>query len=129
MRRDCKDGRSSECRDCKSERARVWYLNRQQETLGLYSTFVGMKQRCHNPNHDHYHYYGGRGIRICDEWRTDFEAFFQWAISNGYEPGLQIDRIDNDVGYFPYNCRFVTPAENAQNKRRGKRPRRAALSR
>ena len=82
--RERQDGRRSECRECKAERDRTWYLKRQRETHGLYSTFVGMKQRCHNPNHDHYRYYGARGIRICEEWRTDFEAFYEWAMNNGY---------------------------------------------
>jgi hypothetical protein len=115
--RHCQDGRCSECRECKAKRDRTWYRRLQQETRGLYSKFIGMKQRCLNPNHDAYRYYGGRGIRICEEWLASFQSFLKWAIGQGYQPGLQIDRIDNDVGYSPQNCRFVTAAENAQNKR------------
>jgi len=111
------DGRRSECRVCAAARSRAWYHRLQQETRGLYSTFVGMKQRCLNPNHVSYRHYGARGIQICQEWLASFSAFVQWAIRQGYQPGLQIDRIDNDVGYFPRNCRFVTTAENAQNRR------------
>ena len=65
---------------------------------------------------------GGRGIRVCDEWLASFDAFQQWATQNGYRPSLQLDRIDNERGYTPDNCRFVTPADNARNKRPRERP-------
>lgn len=119
-----KDGRVSECKNCTSIRCRRWYRQRQAQTNRLYSTYVAMKQRCHNPNHQHYATYGGRGIAVCEEWKKCFDAFVVWATSNGYQPGLQIDRIDNDRGYSPDNCRFVTPVENARNKRKPLRPHR-----
>lgn len=83
----------------------------------LYKIWRGMKKRCNNPNYVGYKYYGARGIRVCDMWESSFKDFYDWSISNGYVSGLQIDRIDNDGGYCPDNCRFVTPAENAQNRR------------
>ena len=55
-----------------------------------------MKQRCYNPNHSAYKNYGGRGIKICDEWLNDYNSFLKWAENNGYREGLSIDRIDND---------------------------------
>jgi hypothetical protein len=97
---------------------KAWYRRKQAETGHLYSTYVAMKQRCHNPGHEHFALYGGRGIEVCPEWRACFDSFRAWAVVNGYRPDLQIDRIDNDRGYEPGNCRFVTVAENHRNKRR-----------
>lgn len=84
----------------------------------MYNRWCGMKTRCYDVNDKRYNRYGGRGILICDEWVNDFPAFNLWAISNGGVDGkrLQIDRIDNDKGYHPDNCRFITNAENSRNK-------------
>ena len=99
-----------------------WYQRKQQETGRLYSTYVAMKQRCHRSTHSSFPFYGGRGITVCREWRESFDAFRDWAEQNGYGPDLQIDRIDNDKGYAPGNCRFVTPEDNCRHKRERKRP-------
>lgn len=74
-----------------------------------------MVQRCTNPNSNMYPYYGGRGISICPEWRKQ-KNFETWALENGYCPGLTIDRIDNDKGYSPDNCRWVTYKVNCNNR-------------
>lgn len=74
-----------------------------------------MRSRCNDPKDKDYGRYGGRGIRVCDEWR-EFPAFFEWALANGYEPGLQIDREDNDGNYEPGNCRFVTRRVQGSNR-------------
>lgn len=74
----------------------------------LYRLWVGIKTRCYNPNDKRYKNYGGRGIVMCDEWKDDFLAFAYWAIGNGYEEHLTIDRINVDKGYSPSNCRWST---------------------
>ena len=79
--------------------------------------FRGMKQRCYNPKHYAYKHYGGRGITICDEWLEMPRAFVEWCHENDWAPGLQIDRIDNNKGYSPSNCRIVSVKINANNKR------------
>jgi len=76
-----------------------------------------MKQRCSNPNHKSYKDYGGRGVRICSDWVNNPKSFYNWAMNNGYQKGLQIDRRDNDGNYEPSNCRFVSVAINSQNRR------------
>ena len=79
----------------------------------LYRIFTGMKTRCYNPNAYEYRWYGERGISICDEWLNDFSRFREWAISNGYQRHLTIDRIDNNSNYEPSNCQWLTPQENS----------------
>ncbi len=83
----------------------------------LYHVWVQMRSRCRSPKDKNYPYYGGRGISVCDEWQ-DFRSFQEWALSNGYREGLTIDRIDNDGDYKPTNCRWVTMAVQAKNKRK-----------
>jgi hypothetical protein len=80
-----------------------------------------MKQRCVNPNKQHYEHYGGRGITVCDEWREDFQTFYDWAMANGYSDDLTIDRIDNDGDYEPSNCQWITQAENTRKARNDKK--------
>lgn len=75
-----------------------------------------MKRRCYDPTCDHYKWYGGKGITICDEWLNHFWLFEKWALSNGYDETLSLDRIDNSLGYSPDNCRWVTLLEQARNK-------------
>jgi hypothetical protein len=84
----------------------------------LYDVWSHIKQRCLNLNDEHYKYYGARGIGVCDEWANDFQAFYDYAMSHGWESHLQIDRTDNDGNYEPGNVRFVTRGVNMRNQRR-----------
>lgn len=83
----------------------------------LYRIWLCMKQRCYNPNQTAFHTYGGRGIKVCEEWKHDFSAFKEWAEAHGYTDNLEIDRIDNDKGYSPDNCRWITHKNNCNNRR------------
>lgn len=85
----------------------------------VYGTWRTMVRRCTNVNAPDYSYYGGRGITVCDDWRS-FELFVEWAKSHGYSEDLQLDRIDNSKGYSPENCRFVTRSQNQRNSRYNK---------
>lgn len=95
------------------------------KTDKIYSIWSGIQQRCCNPNHKNYKDYGGRGITICDEWLNNPDKFKEWAYANGYKiektkSGVNkwsIDRIDNNKGYSPENCRWVTKTQQNRNKR------------
>lgn len=84
-----------------------------------YRTWAGMKRRCYNRRGTGYHLYGGRGIAVCDRWLNSFENFYEDMGSKPF-PKAEIDRIDNDKGYSPENCRWATHAQNGQNQRRTK---------
>ena len=77
-----------------------------------------MKARCYNSNQWNYQYYGGRGIKVCDEWKNNYNSFYNWALENGYQDNLSIDRIDTNGNYEPSNCRWVTDKEQKNNTRR-----------
>lgn len=83
----------------------------------LHRVWWGMIERCYKVYDKNYPDYGGRGITVCDEWKSDFQAFYDWAMSNGYKQGLSIDRINNDGNYEPSNCRWATPSQNSRNRR------------
>lgn len=98
---------------------------RDAEYARLYSVWKNMRDRCENPNCHAYDNYGGRGITVCKEW-NDFETFKRWAIENGYNLDAlygecTLDRKDNDKGYNPDNCRWVSMREQAHNRRNGHR--------
>lgn len=83
----------------------------------IYRIWSGLRNRCNNPNAKDYYRYGGAGVRVCETWQNSFEAFRDWALSNGYEDDLYIDRVDSRGNYEPANCRWLTPKDSARNQR------------
>lgn len=83
----------------------------------VYSVVDSVIRRCHDVNKDNYQYYGARGITVCDSWRNNRENFCEWLEKEGFREGLQVDRIDNDRGYSPDNCRLLPNSFNNINKK------------
>lgn len=94
------------------------YATHGQTGTRLYSIWLGIKKRCYCKSNKDYQYYGARGISACDEWLNDFQAFYKWAMENGYRDDLTIDRIDNDGNYEPSNCRWVDMKTQNNNQRK-----------
>ena len=86
----------------------------------LYTVWVSMKARCLNTKNKRYEQYGGRGIKICEDWKS-FEPFRDWALENGYNDNLSIERIDVDGNYDPQNCKWIPMSDQAKNTRSNRR--------
>lgn len=112
-----KRGSTRSCGCLKRETSAKRFRTHGFSNSKLHGVWATMKARCYNDTQDSYKFYGGRGIKVCDEWREDFVPFLNWAMENGYEEGLSLDRIDPEVDYGPDNCRWATSKQQARNKR------------
>jgi hypothetical protein len=106
--------RGLQCKACQLAEIRTTH---GESHTPLHEVWKGMKQRCSNANRPEYSNYGGRGIAVCKEWVSSYEAFRDWALLNGYATGLEIDRTNNDGNYEPSNCRWITQKLNVGNRR------------
>lgn len=111
-------GNSVLCRGCTSRKSNTTHgaTSRRGKRHPLYLCWQAFRNRCNSPSNAAYANYGGRGIRVCKEWSESYEAFYEWAISAGWQRGLTIDRIDNDKGYEPGNCQWLTKPENTAKR-------------
>lgn len=136
-----RDGHQAECKACKHERKALKkgdltkvtrirdgkvqeYLrgpNHGDSKTRLYRKWKSMHERCENPSRSNYVWYGAKGIAVALEW-SDWSEFKRWAYASGYEDGLELDRVDPDLGYGPDNCRWITKRENVKRSRRALDP-------
>ncbi len=117
-----KSGNQVSCGCYRKKHASEMFMKHGMADTRLYYVWSGIKSRCYNSNVYEYRFYGARGISMCEKWCNNFEAFYDWAISNGYDNSAPrgtytIDRIDTDGDYSPENCRLITQKQQMNNTR------------
>lgn len=111
-----RSGASKSC-GCLQKEINIANLTQHGQTRSsLHNRWKAIKQRCLNPKNTRYNDYGGRGITLCEEW-LDYKTFSKWCYENNYSCDLELDRIDNNKGYNPENCRWTTSSINNRNRR------------
>lgn len=113
---DLRFGKSTSCGHDNMKKFRASTIKHGQTGTRLYRTWKNMRSRCNNPNASRFEIYGGRGISVCKEW-DKFEVFYEWALDNGYNDSLTIERKNVDGNYEPENCCWITSKMQAMNKR------------
>lgn len=111
-------GHTQSCGCLQKERTAEASVTHGQSKSRIHKEWRGILHRCKNPSASHYENYGGRGITVCEEWKgqNGFINFYNWSMENGYADNLTLDRIDNDKGYSPDNCRWIPHIENCHNR-------------
>ena len=109
-------GNTKSCGCLNREQTTVRNATHNESKTRLYKIWVGMRQRCNNPNKVRYADYGGRGIKVCDDW-DNYLTFKNWAISNGYDDTMSIERVDVDKDYCPTNCKWIPLSDQSKNRR------------
>lgn len=112
-----KNGLTLSCGCLQKETAKQTLFIHGETSTRLHSIWKDMKRRCYNPRRKEWADYGGRGIDVCAEWKESYMKFRDWALANGYNDNLSLDRVNNDRGYSPENCRWATNIQQAENKR------------
>lgn len=112
--RELKRGRIKSCGCLRSETRIRENTTHNATGTKLYKVWCSMRRRCYNANTKDYKWYGGKDIKLCEAWDTDFRNFETWALANGYKNNLTIDRIDSKKDYSPDNCQWLTHSENSR---------------
>lgn len=111
-----RSGHTTSCGCYHAEISKIVNTTHGKRKDKLYMVWSGMKKRCCNPNGPGYKNYGGRGISVCDEWKNDFQAFYDWAMANGYDEKLTIERKNVNGNYEPSNCEWIPMREQYYNR-------------